>query len=695
MSDGDSYLAFRALEERPGIEIVDRIERRRYTLHTPEPVAPAPVGTEPFQFPVDRAVRLESSELVLPRVVPAYVRDRSGTMMAEVEHLDSASLPEGRYTLELSTQIKTYVEVEGPFEIAADMFQTRIEFGAPTELLLGARSQHRRPAATVTTTENPRDAMAAVSTFGSALKTTTPERSYPTLRGHPPAVELGEELDVPAAVERPDTGVRLELPADLRSVYAAAPLAYYLGAELVPGPTPLLATDDGFEYSLSAPDGFESEVERTLKQVFFLDCLTRTEGYTRIDLHERGAVDSTLDLDFAALYERPLAEQLATYLDVPFELLEAHIPQWQLDAHVESAPDSLEQLPFVVDDLAVVRTTGAASADTGPRPAASQDLTRAGSFTRSSGETAAATTDYVQPETTDALEQAWIGEGVPIGASKLVPEAFYNRFDREKTDGDITITIVVNDTRMDEERDLVDDAYGDRDNLPFEVNVHSGVEVDELREILGQRCDFLHFIGHTEADGIECPDGMLDLSTVPETRVGAFLLNSCSSYDQGVRLIESGAIGGIVTLNDIVNTGAVRMGETIARLLNAGFPLQSALSIASDESALGGQYIVVGDGSMSVAQPESGVPYMLEITQNSDDFAVEMVSYPTENNRMGGVFIPYLSQNDQYYLIPGRSNTKRVGREELVEFLRIQEVPVRYGGSLSLSSSVGEDLSGQ
>ncbi|MEF8853776.1 MAG: hypothetical protein V5A28_15375, partial [Haloarculaceae archaeon] len=469
MSDTDSYLTFAPLSERPGVEVIDRIERRRYRLHTPETVSPTVTDTDSFQFPVGRAVRLETSELVLPRVVGVYARDAAGSMVAEVEHLDEASLPEGRYTLELSTQIKTYIEVEGAVDIAADITQTRIDFGEPTTVRLGARSRHRRPATTITTTEDPRDVMRAVEAFGSGLKTTTPERSYPTMRGHPPGVEVGDELDIPATVQAPDTGVRLEVPVDLAYVLPAAPLAYYLGADVVPGSVPRLATDEGFTYPLTGPEGFEREVERTLKQVFFLDCVTRTEGYYDIDLHERAAIEPLVDLDFAALYDQSLAAQLEAYLDVPYELVAEHVPEWRLAAHAEPRATSVEQLPYVVDDLAVVRTTKAPSTTTveavgitdggQPNDTRGEVFTRSASpatqpadgATRSTGaSTAGADSQYVTLESTDTLGQAWIGDGVPVGASKLTGTAFENRFDREKTDGDIAITIVQNDARMDE-----------------------------------------------------------------------------------------------------------------------------------------------------------------------------------------------------------------------------------------------------
>src|SRR5699024_3463049 len=154
---------------------------------------------------------------------------------------------------------------------------TTIEFGDETEIVVGARSHHSRPATTLTTPADPERMMRAVSTFGSALKTFSPERSYPTLRGHPPAVELGDELDL-NGLTPPETGVTIEVPSTYRSVFVVAPLAYYLGARVRPSETPRVRTETGFTHSLDGALGFERSVERTLKQVFFVDCLVRTDG---------------------------------------------------------------------------------------------------------------------------------------------------------------------------------------------------------------------------------------------------------------------------------------------------------------------------------------------------------------------------------------------------------------------------------
>jgi hypothetical protein len=613
-------------------------------------------------------------------------------MLCEIEHLEDRSLEDGSYILELSTQIKTYIEVSGPVDVTIDLTETRISFENPGSIRIAAVPSHERPAATITTTDNPVDMMSAVSTFGSALKTTTPERSFPSNRGHPPAVQLGDELHIPEVIQPPETGIQLQIPPRYEAIYAVAPLAYYLGADVVPGSTPRLITDTGFEHELDFATTLEMGVEQTLKQVFLLDCVTRTEGLYDIELRARDDLEQLLDLDWAILYERSLAEQVATYLEVPYALVSDTVPEWRLTVHVEPYAETVEQLPFVVNDLAIIR-----SADVSPTRGTDwaeprNGLSRNDVMTRSLAETDTTPgRSYVQPESDSSLEQAWIGDSVPIGASKLTMDAFLNRLDRDANAGEISITIVLNDRRMNDEGDVVNRVYGDRDDLPFDVRVSRDLTVEELRDRLYRESSFFHYIGHIEQDGFQCTDGKLDASTLEETGIDAFLLNACNSYEQGICLIEAGAIGGIVTLSDVINDGAVRIGESIARLLNAGYPLRAALTIARDESVLGSQYIVVGDGGMTVTQAASKTPYLLDISGTDNGFAVDIETYSTDDIALGTVFKPHIAQNSEYFLSSGHTATFHLSEEELIMFLNLENVPVRNGNDIYWSYLLDPD----
>ena len=687
--NGAAVISFEPAEE--GIEVVDAVERHRYALETGRRPTLEAADGEVFRAPIEAAVCFGSESVSLPTVAAVYVRDEIGTVVAEAEHFADERLSRGAYTLEICAPIKLYLRVESEVRISADARRTRVEFGEDTDVTVGARSYHERPAATVTTTTAPRDLMAAISTFGSALKTTSPERSYPTLRGHPPTIELGEELRIPPELDVPETGVRIEVPPEPGPIFVAAPLAYYLGARLLPGEDARIVTEGGFEHSLESAHGFETEVERALKQVFFLDCVTRTEGIYPVELAERRAAESRIELDFAGLYDRPLADRLEVCLKLPFARIEDLLPEWKLTTHVDPVAESVETLPFLVDDLAVVRTPEA-SAEKGSatQVAAFDEFVRgevaanAEAFTRSRSVATqpSETASYVQPERTESLEQAWVGDGTPLGASKVTAQAYRNRLDREPTEGAIEIAVICNDPEMDEERADVDRVYGSRSELPFEVSVHHDLTTEGLAEILTSGTDFLHYIGHIEAGGFECRDGTLDASELESVGIGAFFLNGCASYEQGMALVERGAIGGVVTLTDVINTGAIRIGRAMGRLLNSGFPLGVALELAREESVVGGQYLVVGDTGLAVAQARNGFPNLCKIEQANGSFELEFETYSTSQMGLGSTIIPHIEGNETHSLSSGMPQAFELSLNEIDQFLALEDAPVKFNDKL-------------
>lgn len=582
MHEGTSISCETADGDQTGLALIDLIDRHRYVLHTSSTVTPHAADTDSFAYPVDHAVEISTSSITLPSVIGVNVRDCEGEVLTRTAEFADESFPVGRYTLELSAPLKVYLNVESSVQITSDITQTCIDFGTETAVCVGARSHHQSPAATLTTTDDPVDMMRAVTALSSALKTTGVDRSYPSLRGHPPAIELGDELSIPPELNSPKTGITIEIPPEYQYVYVVSSLAYYLGATVVPGPIPKIVTTTGFEHRFDLTDGFEREVERVLKQVFFIDCLTRTEGNDGINLHERRILDSVLDVSLGELHEQSLSERLESYLSVSFGDIESHLPEWKIAAHVSPTPDSVESIPFLVNDLAVIKTPqGESESDLSndEESEAIAEFVRDGALMRSTTDSTPLNRDYVQPETTDSLEQVWVGDETPLGASKATPTAFRNRLQRSPTQGDITITVVCNEGEMDEERDAIDSVYGSRDDLPFDVRVHRELTTDELAVALTTQADFFHYIGHVDPDGFRCADGMFDARTLDSVGVDAFFLNACQSYEQGMALIDSGAIGGGVTLGNVTDVGALRIGRTMAGLLNRGFPLRPAMNI--------------------------------------------------------------------------------------------------------------------
>lgn len=686
---------FASLPDGTGLEVVDPMTRRQFSLYTSTPVRPAPTDEDPFRAPVDSTAKFTTGRVDLPEIVDVFVRDGSGEVVVEPRPGTETELPDGEYHIELNAPIKIYLGVVGPLGVAADVGGVSFELGCRSEVLVGARSYHERPVVTITTPERPRDVMTAFSYLGSALKTTSSERSYPTLRAHPPAVERGSALHVPDGLERPDTGVRLELPVDYESTFVAAPLAYYLGAELVPGDAPRIATESEFAYPLGDPGrGFERNVERVLKQTFFLDCLTRTEGDYRVRLHEREAVEPLVDLDFERLHGQPLERRLERYLDVPFDVLEEYVPRWALTAHVPPTAEQIEAIPYLVNDLAVVRTP------TDRELSASEIRGRvldgyfedggrgsapSGSELRSGGRSdrPAKRLPVVDVAETGSLDDAWLGDGVPLGATKAIPGAFRNRFEQPPLEGSIDIAVVCNARGMESEGDVASEVYGARDELPFDVTLHRNLAADELRELFAADVDFLHYIGHVSERGFHCTDGAVDAATVDGVNFGSFFLNACESYRQGIRLIEAGSVGGVVTISEVNSSSAARLGRTMARLLNLGFPLRTALTLAREESIVGGHYIVVGDGNVEITSARHGAPQLSDVAETeTGDYELTIRTYLPRGVGMGTLVYPALDANDRYHLMPGAIPPFRLDEDALRRYLTWHPFPVRKDGRL-------------
>ncbi|KPN30671.1 hypothetical protein SY89_01407 [Halolamina pelagica] len=216
--------------------MTDSIEQRQCVLRMPEPAATESIDGDRFYFPVDAAARIDTQSVTLGSYVATFVRDGEGDVVAQMDRTDQLDLDSGEYLIELEQPVKLYVRIEGPLTVETNGMTTTVS--TQGDLFVAGRSRHNHPAGTITTTGDPREMMRAVSAMSSSLKTTSVERSYPTLRGHPPEIELGDELDIPEGMAAADAGVRIEVPPQLRFVYPVAPLAFYLGAEVVPGNVP-------------------------------------------------------------------------------------------------------------------------------------------------------------------------------------------------------------------------------------------------------------------------------------------------------------------------------------------------------------------------------------------------------------------------------------------------------------------------
>ena len=686
-------IAFEETTTPAGLEVSDSIEQRRLQIETPGAVSADAVEPAEFCFPVDTTCRLETDDLTFNQLYSVTLHDATGRTEASFDAGETVRLEERPQFVGLSGPIKLYCRIDAPGTIDIGLTSIRIAIDRKTAIELGARSPHDQPVGTITVPRDVESMMDAVSARPSALKTTSPERTWPTLRGHPPLIELGDRLEIPDAVDRPDGDVTLTVPREYGAVYAAAPLAFFLGATVRPGDRPALETPR-FEHPLSTGRALEDEIADLLRRCFFLDCLVRTEGVFQYDLLERSALEDELPFSFADTYGLPLSHRLERYLEVPFESIDPYVPRWPLTAHVPAEPESATLLPFVVNELGIVREPRGRTPESVPQPETGTGLVRSATTYRSAPPRPDDSAFVVPSVTDESVEHAWFGDDIPQRASKATIEAYRNQLDHRERSESIEILLVCNDARMIDEHDLLDGTYGNREDLPFEVRSEFGVDSGRLADLLADGgYDFFHYIGHATEDGIRCPDGDLDVRSLDTVDVGVFFLNACRSYEQGLALTRRGAFGGVSTYADVINDQAVDAGETMARLLNRGFPLRGALEIARTNAGLGDQYLIVGDGSADIAQSDGGAPMVVELEPRGDnefDFSVQ--SYSTKEFRLGTATASTLDSVADRHLTPGRTPVSRLTGNALREYLTWTELPILSEGSLRWNDGIGTGL---
>lgn len=716
---------FEPLVGQSGIHVYDPVEEVQTLFFTPQTVSPTRTDTDVFAFPVDNAVEVTLTELRTQVLLGIWIRDVDGNKIEKFDPDGSPEvLPSGEYLLELTgLGMKIYAVVSSDgFCIRPQDNSVVIDFDEKTTVILGARSYHSQPGRTLTTTSDPIDLMNAVSLFGNSMKTWSPERTFPSLRGHPPLLEFDDECKIPNHLSPPETDIEIEVPAEYHWLYPVVPLAYWLGATVRPG-SPTLDVG-GKRYPLGTEGGYEAETEREafekhlkdiLQFTFFLDCAVRTEGFYDLELDARRRIEAIdLQLDFDSLYDTPIADRVRSYLelDYTFDSLAARIgrPGWRLTADVQPDLERATTLPFLARDLAVVRCPTDRKLEQ-----SSEDVTdgmedvfaRTSSIGSGSGITV--TGDSVAsrasssggsietslneriiglPEA-DSMSQAWIGDGFAVGAAKASTQSYLRRLESHVKDSSrISINVVVNDEGMSDEA-RVSDIYGTRDHLNFNINVQQDLTTDELAEVFEAETDFVHYVGHVDAEGFDCDDGYLHADQLGTVGADTFVLNACASYEQGQLLVDKGAIAGVVTLEDVINSLATKVGKKIARLLNYGFPIGSATSLIQETIFTGSNYVVVGDSNASLAQSNVAVPNVTRVSLRGDGlFDVSVETFASWNFDIGSMHRPFIEGCECAYVVPGEIDTWRVDDEALNEYLERYTLPVIGKGNLFWSDQI-------
>ncbi|SFS55788.1 hypothetical protein [Halostagnicola kamekurae] len=648
--------------------------------------------------PVDETVVVTAEQLRLPHAVVYASNLSSGTQHELDPHGEPLSLAPGEYIVDIDTRIKTYLRFSGAATIhrTDDIETVVVSFPERSRLVLGFRSRHEIPADTITIPDSPSGLASAISHLHVSQKTTSPDRSYPSLRGHPPRIETGQTLEIPSTVtsRATESGITITVPPRYEDLFVVAPLAYYLQASVeTSAHEPARLSLEGHDVSVPLPSmpALEGEVEQLLRKVFFLDCLVRNAGPFSTSLSELDVLEA-LEIDSDRLYAGTIRERLASYLEIPYETIEHRLPDWHLSTYVEAGPDTVETLPFLLDRMSLIsmpKWSELCEQELVERSL--DDFYRSGTAdTRSGGQIPSI--DIVKPELQSGCVHGWIADGVPIDVFKSMPEAYQNRLQYlERWSDASSIAVVLNDPEMAGEHESVAKIYRERaDALPIELSVEESLTTGELARVFEAEHDFVHFIGHCETDGLCCPDGTFSTSTIETCNAQTFFLNACGSFYEGLELVENGSVAGAVTLQKVLNDHAVKVGSMFATLLVHGFSIERAMDLARRRIMMGKDYAVVGDGTHSLSQGEQQYPTTITMELVDDEqYLLSIECYSTGDT--GSYYFPHADGNDNAYLC-GSPSRLLLSADELPAFLSEANASVIYDGDVYWSEQLSENL---
>lgn len=241
---------------------------------------------------------------------------------------------------------------------------------------------------------------------------------------------------------------------------------------------------------------------------------------------------------------------------------------------------------------------------------------------------------------------------------------------------------MVNDSDLSD-LSLLSHVYNDRNLIDVDVNLHEQPSRRKLSQILKTPCDFLHYVGRATEKGLAYRDGVLDYRWIDDFGPKAFFVQGCESFEDVEWMLARGSYGGIASTTEITSLDegddALEMGRWMARLLNQGFTLRSAVKVVEKPYPDRMEYTILGDGGISLVQTESVQPYVANIiTQDGELYDVGVQTYPTSTRSIGSYASVNMESNEPEHLTPGRLPAVRMSQTELIDFLTHHPVPLNF-----------------
>ena len=583
----------------------------------------------------------------------------------------------GSYLIQIGGPIDSFVRIECGFRIDSDITNDTVTLtldGSP-QTTLGFRSLGDFPGFTLTVPRTSRGLASAISKFGEVHRTDSPDRSYPSMRRHPPLVEFDEELSADDLLERSsEATIKIILNDSLESVFLATSLAYYLDAKIdvETGGSPAIETSEVC-HEFANLDTLHREFSALLQRVFYLDCLVRNVGPYGMDIEELSLLGH-LPFDPHEAYDLAPDERLAEYLATPFEEFSDSFPDWPLTISIDPTWDHAPALPYIAHRLGLVVPPTPRAID--KRSFIQQSISaRIRSESANSSVLSLDGANIIDPGESTGQMQGWMAEGIAVNAFNTTSAAFANRARFLSTSRPLSILVVLNDRTMSSEFSSVQETYSERIDLSeSDVRIYEDISSGLLAEMLEEPFDFLHFIGHCDSEGILCSDGYLSPRELSICNVQTFFLNACRSYQIGRELVQMGSVAGAVTVSDVLDAQAMKVGSTFAWLICSGHSIERSLWMSRVQAILNRQYTVVGDGTHTLVASESTIPTIMQASkEDADRYQIRLISSSPDHH--GGIF---QTQTRPKPVLGGNENEHVISDERFEGLLSTSKQPCIY-----------------
>ena len=600
VNDGSSGERIEFEVDGTTLTVRDVIEGERMRLRADRELELSPALLELFPFPVDRAVSFEAASLSVAEYSTVGIRDGDGEYIARPN--EPIELRRGSYCVEITGATKAYIRLEDA-ELSTTGIKGADPFGItldrPTTVTVGARSLHTRPEATITVPDDPKALSEAVSTLGSSIHEFSPERSWPTLRGHPPRIERGDTLDVPSPLTVPDTGVEVTVRPTYAEVYRLSTLSYYLGARMTIGDAPAIHLDTGYTERLPTEgDQLEERAEELLSTWFFLDTLVRTDGYTISDREEYEQVGPLLPFYPPNLSGLSMSERLMEYMEVNPEDVAPYTPEWATEAVVRPVPATMELLPHLAHILAPIRVSNSWE------QSLSDDCVGLMTADR-------LLSDLPDPPRDNNSTQGSKSGSIPQGTSVALPAAYEHELCRTPPDaGDADVVFLV---QSDERARLLREALTD----PSEpcgvrsISILGSPAVNAVADTLSDPSIDLLYCDLPIDDGmLVAADGPVDISCLPSaaehSAPSVSIFEGCRRVAAGIESVRRGGTGSAAIDGHIAND---RVRTVVELLAMKGIPLDTCLAVTGVSRLCSVRF--VGNAATNVVVPNPPSPHLV------------------------------------------------------------------------------------